>query len=155
MLPRDLLYTAEKLAGSNARKPRQSDLKRAASSVYYALFHALAKSNADCLIGTVKFDRANRAWRHVYRSLDHGFAKSACQNSGISQFPQQIQDFADIFVALQAKRHSADYDPFIRLQKLEVLNDIKAVKQIVDDFQKAGVKDRKAFAVWVLLKQRS
>lgn len=154
MLPRDLLHTAEKLAGSSARKPRQSDLKRAASSVYYALFHALAKSNADCLIGTVKLDRANRAWRQVYRSLDHGFAKNACQSGGISQFPQQIQDFADIFVALQAKRHNADYDPFSRLQKLEVLSDIKAVKQIVDDFQKAGAKDRKAFAVWVLLKQR-
>ena len=124
------------------------------STAYYAMFHALAKSCADSLIGTAKRDRANRAWQHVYRALEHGFAKSACQNKEIARFPQGVQDFANAFVIMQANRHSADYDPFARLLKFEVLFDIKYVKLVIEGFQRTSSKDRKAFAIWVLLKQR-
>jgi uncharacterized protein (UPF0332 family) len=152
--PHDLLSTAITLTASNRRKPKQSDLKRAVSSIYYALFHALAKSCADCLIGTGKQDRANRAWQHVYRALEHGFAKNACQNREIIRFPQEVQDFANAFINMQAKRHDADYDPFSRVQKAEVLIDIKDADQIIESFERTSAKDKKAFAVWVLLKQR-
>ncbi|MCY4185677.1 MAG: hypothetical protein OXC82_09925 [Rhodobacteraceae bacterium] len=38
MQPLDLISTARRLVG----KPRQADLKRALSTAYYALFHALS-----------------------------------------------------------------------------------------------------------------
>jgi hypothetical protein len=48
--PLDLLKTASDL--SHARgKPRQSNLKRSIITCYYALFHTLARSCADLVIG--------------------------------------------------------------------------------------------------------
>jgi hypothetical protein len=155
LLPRDLIATALRLALANPKKPRQSDLKRAVSSTYYAMFHTIAKASADSLIGVSKAERANRAWQQVYRGLNHGPARSACKNSEISRFPQQIQDFASIFVEMQAKRNRADYDPFFRVYKHGVLADIEDVRQVINDFAKVSVNDKKAFAVWVLFQQRS
>lgn len=72
----------------------------------------------------------------------------------MAKFPQQIQDFANVFVAMQAKRHDADYNPFHKTTKSEVTTDINAVEAAIDDFEAAPLKDRRAFAVWVLLKER-
>ena len=35
-----------------ASQPTEEALRRAISTAYYAMFHALAASNADCIIGT-------------------------------------------------------------------------------------------------------
>jgi hypothetical protein len=155
LLPRDLIATAQRLALANPKKPRQSDLKRAASSTYYALFHMIAKVAADSLVGVSKVARANRAWRQVYRGLNHGPARMACTKREILRFPREIQDFASMFVVMQAKRHDADYDPFSRIFKQEVLRDIENVRQVIDDFERVAITDKKAFAVWVLFQQRA
>jgi hypothetical protein len=60
-----------------------------------------------------------------------------------------------MFVQMQLKRHKADYDPSERIFKSAVLADISAVKAVIDDFGNASLKDRRAFAALVLLKQRS
>lgn len=152
MKPLDLIATAKGLAGKSGRRPRQSDLKRALSTTYYALFHTLAKSCADMLIGTNS--QTKKAWQQVYRALDHNFAKNACQHGNISKFPQEIQDFANAFVALQSKRHSVDYDPYSKVHKSEVLVDLANAELVINGFKSAAAKHRKAFATWVLLKQR-
>jgi len=52
--PRDLIAIARATANQQAtQKPRQSDLERALSTAYYAMFHAMCRNCADCLIGTV------------------------------------------------------------------------------------------------------
>jgi hypothetical protein len=150
---RDLLKTARKLVPDRG-KPRQSDLRRATSTTYYALFHALARCCADCLIGTSPARRSNKAWRQAYRALDHGFAKNACKNGKIRDFPNDIQDFADQFVAMQAKRHDADYDPDMRITKSVVLNDVNTTANAIARFENTPVLDRIAFAALVLLKER-
>lgn len=107
------------------------------------------------LIGGTNADRSKAAWRQVYRSLDHGFAKDRCKHQGmIKKFPKALEDFANSFVALQAKRHDADYDPFVTLTKSEVLADIRAAEQAMRSFASASTKDRRAFCAYVLLKDR-
>ena len=70
------------------------------------MFHSLARTAADVLIGT----KRSAAWHQVYRALEHGRASSACINKRAMQgFPSAIHDFADTFVALQEMRHQADY----------------------------------------------
>ncbi|MYC32883.1 MAG: hypothetical protein F4X64_06865 [Chloroflexi bacterium] len=69
MISDDLLDVARRLAEGN---PSQTDLRRAISSVYYALFHAIAQSNADTLVGDAPLVRDPDAWRQAYRALDHG-----------------------------------------------------------------------------------
>lgn len=51
MKPLDFLETARDLATSSARRPRQTNLRRAVSTTYYALFHCLAKCCADMVVG--------------------------------------------------------------------------------------------------------
>ena len=153
----DLLNTADDLVSGTgkARKPRQSNLRRAVSTAYYAMFHCLASCCADTLVGSQGADRSKPAWRQVYRALEHGFAKNSCRNQSIvKKFPKEIEDFANAFVALQEKRHSADYDPLSSFSKLEVISDIAATRQTIKSFRSVHIKDRRAFAAFVLFKTR-
>ncbi len=155
MRPHDLIETALDLINSGNGNPRQSNLRRATSTAYYALFHTLAKSCADLMIGGPGATKSKPAWQQVYRALDHRAIKSACQNKDIiTQFPQQIQDFANMFVQMQEKRHRADYDPHEKSYKSTVTADVQAVEAIMTDFGRAPLKDRRAFAAWVLFKKR-
>ena len=155
MLPRDLIKTAGDLAVSGNGKPRQSNLLRATSTSYYALFHTLARCCANVLIGGTSADRSKHAWKQAYRALEHGVVKRCCQKSAIMEkFPQEIQDFAAMFVTMQEKRHSADYDPEARTYKSTVLIDLQSVEKVISDFSKVPIKDRRAFAAYVLLKTR-
>ena len=155
MLPDDLLKTANELAESSSGKPRRSNLRRATSTAYYALFHTLARSCADLMVGGPGSERSKPAWNQVYRALEHGTARSACLNAAlIRKFPREIQDFANVFVQMQKKRHMADYDPDHRPYKSEVLNDIATVESAIADFHRAPTKDRRAFVALVLFKSR-
>jgi hypothetical protein len=77
-MSRQLLGTARRLAKASVGRPRQSDLKRAISTAYCALFHEVARNGADRLVGTGQ-DPADKAWRHTYRALNHGDARNACK----------------------------------------------------------------------------
>ena len=81
--PRDLLDTARDLiVVTGGRKPRQSNLHRATSTAYYAMFHTLARSVADLMIGSSGAKRrSNGAWKQAYRALDHGVVKSTCKDN--------------------------------------------------------------------------
>ena len=56
-----------------------------------------------------------------------------------------------MFVDLQKKRHRADYDPYAVFSKLEVVQGIQEAEKVIRDFVRAPRKDRRAFAVYVLL----
>ena len=153
MNPIDLLTTAREMVGSARRRPSQVVLKREISTCYYALFHALAGTCAESLVGGKRAGQGTEPWRHLYRALNHGTAKDACKRID-SSFLQPIQDFAGAFVRLQGKRHAADYDPAYRAFKSDVLMDIEASEGFIRRLWACPAKDRQAFAVWVLFKQR-
>jgi hypothetical protein len=149
-----LIKTAELLADASNGRPMQSDLRRAVSTGYYALFHCLAACCADCVVGGANSQRNEDVWRKVYRSLEHRHAKDQCKNRvSMKNFASEIQNFAIVFAALQTKRHEADYDPAARFYKSAVKRDIGTAKSVIEDFQSASAKDRRAFAALVLLKQ--
>ncbi len=156
MRPDDLLSVADELISAKSRKPRQSNLRRAVSTAYYAMFHCLAKCCADSLVGSRSADRSKSAWRQAYRALEHGFAKNSCKNQDVvKKFPKDIEDFANTFVSLQEKRHFADYDPFARFTKLEVKSDISSARDAIERFKSSPIKDRRAFSTFVSLKHRA
>ena len=157
MTPRNFLATAEDLAGTDRRgRPRHTNLRRAVSTTYYALFHCLAACCATMLVGGPGSDRSRPAWRQTYRALRHGTARQRCQRREIiSRFPAAIQDFAQFFSEMQAKRHAADYDPYAAFSKSDVLQDIGAAEAIIDHFNTTPARDRRAFAVYVLLDVRT
>ena len=153
MQPSDLLASASLLIEASKGKPSQVNLRRAVSSTYYALFHALARNCADMLIGGQGAQKSKHAWIEVYRSLGHGTAKSACEHKEvIVKFPLAIADFSSKFIEMQRKRHAADYDPSARFYKSDVISDVAATEIVISSFNVAPTKDKRAFASWVLFK---
>ena len=72
----------------------------------------------------------------------------------MQKFPQDVQEFANLFVALQEKRHSADYDPAARFYKSAVGADIDQAEVAIKAFDMVPASDRRAFCAYVLLRER-
>lgn len=124
------------------------------STAYYALFHCLARSCADTLVGKTRAHRSGPAWRQAYRALEHGHARTQCSGPAIRTFPPEIREFAESFADMQQKRHQADYDPEGYWRKSYVEEDINAAADAIESIEAAPVQDRRAFAVFVLLRNR-
>lgn len=156
MNPFDFLATARDLSGLGARgRPRQSNLRRAVSTAYYALFHCLANTCADMLVGAAGANRSRSAWTQTYRGLEHGFVRQRCQHPRVSGFPPEVQYFARTFVESQRQRHLADYDPDISFTRADAAQLINLAEDAIVRFLQAPARDRRAFAVYVLLPARS
>ncbi len=155
MQPLDLIRTAKRLSRGRSRgRPRQSDLRRAVSTAYYALFHALCRLCADALVGTGS-NRNQPAWKQVYRALEHGSCKKRCASRLIQEsFPDAIQHFCEVFVQLQDKRHEADYAPEACFTLSNVEQDIFYAEEAIRALSSLAMQDKKSFAIWVLLRQR-
>ncbi|MGE0626990.1 MAG: hypothetical protein AB7O43_04140 [Hyphomicrobiaceae bacterium] len=146
MTPTDLLDVARDLLKSSTR-PKQAKLRRACSTTYYALFHTLCSTCANTMI---KNKTTRRAWVQAYRCINHGTAKHKClKKTMMNQFPNDIQDFANMFVQMQEKRHRADYDPTGLYYKSAVEADIEAVETVIDAFLKCDKRHQRAFVIYV------
>lgn len=160
MDPDDLIEIArqlvdESVAGGRGR-PRQAWLRRAVSAAYYALFHTMARCGADMLAGSTPANRSQSAWRQAYRALEHGHARNQCSNKTVMEkFSKEIQRLGRTFVEMQRQRHTADYDPSAKYYRGEVMQLINVTQKAMTDFQDTTPADRKAFAIYVLLRTRS
>ena len=154
---RDLLETARDLAGaSGGVPPSQASLRRAVSTIYYALFHCMAENCADMLVGEPGSGRSQPAWLQAYRALEHGRAKERCERKDfIRRFPSQIQDFAEKFAEMQGRRQTADYDPSASFAQSAVIEEIDLSEQRIAQFRQAPERDRRAFAAYVLMPLRN
>ncbi len=139
--------------GERRGRPQQIQLRKAVSAAYYAMFHALAKSNADTLIGVSPPFRGLPAWTQTYRALDHGFVRGQISR-GLTAFAPEIQDFGDAFVALQEKRHRADYDPDAEFSRSDAVFLIDRAEVSIRGFEATEPTQRKAFAAHVLFRSR-
>lgn len=157
MNPPDLIAIARQLAGGSGRRgrPRQTDLCRAISAAYYAMFHTLAWCAADTLAGATRASRSQPAWEQTYRALEHGHVRNQCQNrSAMSRFPQDIQRFGDHFVEMQRYRQYADYAPLTDFDRSRVAYLIDRTERTINSFNNLPVRDRRAFAIYVLFRTR-
>ena len=141
-------------SGERRGRPQQVQLRKAISAAYYALFHALAASNADTLLGASPRFRRLPAWTLTYRALDHGFAKSRMQG-GLNAVAPPIQTFGRAFVDLQSWRHRADYDPNVEFSRADALHLIDRDEAAIVAFEAADPTERKAFAAHVLFRVRT
>lgn len=105
-----LLDSADRMIAMEGRRPRATDLRRAVSNAYYAMFHALARRCADQFVGSSH--RSSESWRRVYRALQHGEAKHALNHHTTKSLDPAVDTFAVAFNLLQEARHVADYDPW-------------------------------------------
>lgn len=119
MTPSDLLDQAEYLIDAAVRAPSESDFRRAVSSCYYALFHAIAGDVAALLAGVPQ----PILGQAVRRTVEHAQLKKACALLGgkmrmpsvlqavvSSQLEPELARVVEIVPALLDARHIADYD---------------------------------------------
>lgn len=69
----------------------------------------------------------------------------------VEKFPSEIRNFAGMFALMQKERHQADYDPDGDFYKDFVRIRIAQAAIHISRFNRVPVKDRRAFAVYVLL----
>ncbi|MFS8039097.1 hypothetical protein ACI7BZ_19420 [Xanthobacter sp. AM11] len=164
--PDHLIELARTVASASpSRRPRQTNLRRAISDAYYAVFHHLARIVADELIGSSY--RTSKAYVLAYRSLDHGLARTVCQdlakatppakyNSYLpsSGFCSEITEFCTAFVDLQERRHSADYDPSERFSIADVEMLVNTATSAITKLNAASPQERRLFVHIISFKLR-
>lgn len=160
----DLLAQALALALLERGRPKQASLRRAVSCAYYALFHLLASEGA-ALIGSKLGKEARIKLR---RAFVHADMKAVCATYGgvQSRFPPhlaplltfpldtELQALAKLFLALQERRHLADYDVASVFNRTAVLAQIAALNAMFVSWATLRTSDNaKVFLADLLLRK--
>lgn len=150
-----LLATAIDLVSPRQGRPRMANLRRAISSIYYAMFHCMASNNADRLVGSSTIARDKPVWVQTYRALEHRTARNRCKDEMVNQFPLGIRDFAEVFETMHELRETADYNPEALFSVDEVWYWLEVVYSVIKRFEATPSQHRRAFAAYLLLPKRS
>lgn len=137
------------------KHPRSSAYRRrAVSTAYYALFHALAKVCTETLLPDAR--RSSAEYAKIYRALDHATTKNAFGKSPLKDDPK-INEVGEAFVALQSERHRADYLPpeasLFALSECQRL--IGLAEQAIETLEALDNDQRRTLATFAVFKSRS
>ena len=136
----ELLQLAKFLANREPRHPRQVSLRRALSTAYYAIFHALIAEATNVLAPT----RPNNLRSQIGRAFAHTDMKAVCatfRQGNVERLPsttaalvvppirQELISVAQTFVDLQDARHKADYDPLALFSRTDVVTKVLEVER--------------------------
>jgi hypothetical protein len=158
-VPEHLFEQANSLTTDGARP---TDLRRAISNAYYALFHVVLTAATDMIIGADQ--RATPRYSLVYRSVDHSQLRNLCARvsatnpQNVALIPAggfgRVADFARITFNLHELRNRADYDPSIEFTLDEARVAVSEAEQAVKWFGEGSAEQRQAFLTMLLFKQR-
>ena len=155
MNPSELIAVARALANGvvdgGVNPATQTELRRAVSCTYYALFHTLMLSNANTLIGASPADQQRWAWQQTYRAIDHRPARNKLISASLgNKFPSAIHEFGVLFAAVQRERHLADYDPHRAFSVTNVSELIADVEAAINTFNQTTDDLRRDLAIHIL-----
>ena len=141
--PQEIMGTCHKLVPqASTPSPSETDMRRAVSTAYYALFHTLAASNAELVAGSPQSSVSAYAWERVYRRLDHGRAQNNLR-AILGQLSPSAENFARTFIDLQDRRQEADYDPNALVTRSGTLNIIARADTAIRDFAQLTQEERR------------
>lgn len=135
----DLLNTARYLLRRNNNRPSGADIRRSISTAYYALFHRMIDA------AVVRLSSGPDQQAVLARSFEHGKMKAICQGVRKQPLPPliatclggaagaELKRFAEVFVALQDRRHDADYSRTASLTKQDGQDSIGKVEAAFAD----------------------
>lgn len=161
-----LLHQAERLiAPSGPGAPRQTDLRRAISSAYYAVFHSVLAAGADEFVGSTR--RNEPVYALCYRRVDHRALRDLCTELKKPRLAMRYKNyeaelgsgarlpgFAVLLVELQEGRYAADYDPAIRLKRSDATIAIGNARIALEHFAAAPPTSRRLFLALLLFPPR-
>ncbi len=163
--PDNLVAVARHLNANHEEAPPSAESRRrAVSTAYYALFHALLGEAAGRFVGA---NVTSAAFEIIYRGFDHGQMKrvleaidrdvlSAAYKERLrrSTVSQDIRDFAAVFVPLQELRHLADYKPLLDISQSDVADLIDEVASALQSLRRADVDEKADLLAMMLVKGR-
>jgi len=145
---------AEKLATQEGLRS-SAVRRRAISTAYYAVFHALAKSCADCLLQQGETRRSSEEHARVYRALEHGTLKNAfAQEKSPLRSRQSPRKVGELIVPLRSARLIADYLPPIRnvFTPRQAREFVAQARRAVSELNALDDEDRRILAARLLFK---
>jgi len=156
MMADDLIDMASLLIGTSGIRPKQANLKRAVSTAYYALFHALSHNCVESLIGWGT--RSDHYWElvsPVYRLNDHGHAKTAFKEIARDRSSSQaLIQISSSFAELQEQRLLADYDPKPHFDMRSTRQLIERARDAIQEVRALSSEARRLLAVQLTTKPR-
>jgi hypothetical protein len=157
-VPNDLFNQAQRLIEGQSN---QADLRRALSTVYYALFHFVMTNAADMVFGAEQRDTPR--YQLVYRTVDHARLRSICAQA-VKHIPKlalvpekgfgSVGNFASICLNSTQLRLSADYDPSQSFSHTTVEIAIANGRPAVQWFQTATAEQQQTFLTLLLFEPR-
>jgi hypothetical protein len=164
--PEHLFEQTDRLIARQGGRPRQVDIRWAASAAYYGLFHEVVTAAADQYVGVT--NRHTSRYGLVYRSVSHDWLRDLCkevQKPTLSDkfkphvptngFGPDIVAFATAVRELQQKRHNADYDVMIRMNRSDAIVAIATARAALRRFNNTSRSRRVAFLSLLLFQPRS
>ena len=128
----------------------QTRLRMAVGNVYYAMYHALARSNAELLIGPSETEGSSPEWNRVYTALGGDSAFELMQ-ADFSRQPEVARRFVDVFLAAHHQRMLAEEDPATTFTADQARDCIDRAEVVISEFLSVDPEQRRDFAVHLLL----
>ncbi|WP_056188870.1 hypothetical protein [Methylobacterium sp. Leaf113] len=151
-----LVYNLLEVADGLALSPgtpnvRKAAMRRAVSTAYYAVFHALCYLCADELVGW------SRTGTHdpIYRSVDHGSAKTRLAGKAAERIGSTVLAIGAAFTKLQDDRHAADYaSPVLPVSLERTQTIIASARQTIALIEELQKPQRLELAILLVAKPR-
>ncbi|MGD0297013.1 MAG: HEPN domain-containing protein [Bryobacteraceae bacterium] len=134
----DLLKDAYHLAGRGGKNPKQSSLRRAVSTAYYAAFHLLI---ADFVANWALPEQRARLGRMFEHRRMSGAALSFRDKRNPTPAESELQRLISQFTKLQNDRYEADYDVGRKWSRSDVENTLALATEIFNTWR--GVRNEK------------
>jgi hypothetical protein len=172
--PQKLLETAERLAPANLRpgRPAYTDHRRAVSTAYYAVFHAITDR-----VAKAAFTEADAEFqRKIQRWIGHGDVRAVAiwvsqlegtrsaappghiagllQPAGANHIDADTVGIADGFLELNEKREQADYDHEAVFTRADTLAQIALARSVVGLVQGTQTDAAKRFFGLIAMQAR-
>ena len=125
--------------------PSRETIHRSVSTAYYAVFHAITRSNADALHGPPTSPASAQSWTATYRSMRHGAASSNLQTH-LFHFQHDGRILASHFISLKDARETADYDPNFNMTSAHAANWISDARDALLALQAMSPHEKLALA---------
>jgi uncharacterized protein (UPF0332 family) len=123
----DLLKDAYHLAGRGGKNAKQSSLRRAVSTAYYAAFHLLI---ADFVANWALTDQRPRLGRMFEHRRMSGAALKFHDKKNPTPTESELQKLINKFTKLQNDRYEADYDVGRNWSRYDVENTLDLANEV-------------------------
>ncbi|WP_158806890.1 hypothetical protein [Beijerinckia sp. L45] len=163
--PHELIGVARLLNADRGPQPPSSEaIRRAVSTAYYALFHAMLKEAAERFVGA---SDSSVAYEVIYRGFEHGqmsrvfkdlekttLSEANKKRLRRSEVTREIRDFAAVFVSMQQWRYLADYSPRFSILQKEAADLIDEAEAALHTLAKADADEKADLLAIMLVKAR-